>query len=175
VASPAPQVALPPRIRFNVDDANAAGEAWQFNCGPAALCGLLGLAPADVRHHLLDFERKGYTNPTLMYGALRSLGKEWKHRKPLDWPERGLVRIQWHGRWMNEGVPMAARYRKTHWVACWRVGPSLLVFDVNATFDGGWLSYFEWAEKLVPWLIKECVPGGDGKWSIAHALEVTCG
>jgi hypothetical protein len=165
---------LPPRIKFDVDEAELASDTWKFNCGPAAVCGLFGLTPSEVRPHMGDFWRKGYTNPTLMYGALRSLGKSFTHVAPA-WPDRGLVRIQWHGRWMNEGVPIAARYRKTHWVASWNVGPARLIFDINNTAAGGWMSFFEWDEQLVPWLIKECVPGGDGKYSIAHSLEVACG
>lgn len=38
---------------------------------------------------------------------------------------------------------------------------------------GGWMSFNEWALELVPWLIKECVPRGDGHWWPTLALEVT--
>lgn len=45
-----------PPIRFTEDDAQAAWEAWRFNCGPGALCAITGMTPAELRPHLGDFE-----------------------------------------------------------------------------------------------------------------------
>jgi hypothetical protein len=36
---------------------------------------------------------------------------------------------------------------------------------------GGWMSFNEWALELVTWLIKECVPKGDGHWWPTFALD----
>lgn len=58
-----PVLVLPPPLRFGVDEAQAASDEWGFNCGPAALCAVLGLTPAELRPHLGDFERKRYTKP----------------------------------------------------------------------------------------------------------------
>ena len=80
----------------------------------------------------------------------------------------GLVRIQWGGRWTNPGVPMRVRYRHTHWVA---VGNGE-VFDINAICVGGWMPWDEWQDELVPWLMREGVPGHNGTWWPTHALEV---
>lgn len=99
--------------RFSVDDAQAAADEWGFNCGPAALCAITGKTPSEIRPFMGEFEQKGYTNPTLMKQCLARLGIAWKPI-PLDrWPMWGLVRIQWGGPWMKEGVPIRARYRQS--------------------------------------------------------------
>jgi hypothetical protein len=170
-----------PMVAFDVNEANRAGDAWMFNCGPAALCAVTGKTPEEIRPLLGDFEQKGYTNPTLMLGILARTGI--KHRDLIKlyprnvqrWPAFGLVRVQWGGPWTREGVPMAARYRHTHWIAC-AGGDGVLeprqVFDVNAMCVGGWMRFAEWRDDLVPWLLKEAVPKADGKWWITHALEL---
>src|SRR5687768_1685881 len=110
-------------LRITDADTEAARE-WGFNCGPGALCAVLDKTPDELRPHLLDFEQRGYTNPTLMVGILRGLGvahhRVWRCDLPVPdpvYPKFGLVRVQWAGPWTKPGVPMAVRYRKTHWIA----------------------------------------------------------
>ena len=82
----------------------------------------------EIIKALRDFEEKRYTNPTLMKSILRSTGtrSRWRVLKGdcdfSDWPALGLVRVQWDGPWCNDGVPIAARYRHTHWVGSRRHG-----------------------------------------------------
>ena len=165
---------------LTLDEAQAAGDEWGFNCGPAALCAVLELSPADIRPHLGDFEKKRYTNPTLMASILRGLGINFRrvyecavqveNRKPT-YPSFGLVRVQWGGPWTKPGVPMAARYRHTHWIAVRDLGRE--AFDVNALCcNGGWLPWQEWADELTPWLIRQCEPKADGSWWPTHCWEV---
>lgn len=163
-----------PALRFGKAEAEAAAEAWGFNCGPGALCAVLGKTPDELRPHLGGFEVKGYTNPSLMFEVLRGL--QVRHRQVFrsDAPKQeqlqlhlGLMRVQWDGPWTRPGVPMAARYRKTHWVAV--CGDQ--VFDVNALSAGGWISWDLWSTRLVPWLIKAAVPGGSGLWWPTHGIE----
>jgi hypothetical protein len=70
---------------------------------------------------------------------------------------------------------MRARYRHTHWVGGGlhpRLGYG--VFDINAINSGtGWCALKDWSEKLVPWLLEECVPRATGGWHITHGIEVT--
>jgi hypothetical protein len=161
---------------FTLDDAQRAGDEWQFNCGPAALCAVLGMTPDAIRPMMGDFEGKGYTNPTLMLDILARCNASFRVMYRGDVPnglpkiEHGLMRVQWTGPWTKPGVPMRARYRQTHWVAV--RGASREIFDVNAMCVGGWLPRDEWALQLVPWLIRECCPKGDGGWWPTHALEV---
>ncbi len=160
---------------FTADDAERAFDKWGCNCGPAAIAAICGLTLDEVRPHMGDFEARGYTNPTLMWAVLRSIGiKWWEVKPPGPWPEYGLCRVQWEGPWTEPGVPMRARYRHTHWVgAHTRESGEIGVFDINAIGNGsGWSSLNDWREKLVPWILKECVPRANGSWHLTHVVEV---
>lgn len=163
-------------IRFTLKDAQKAGDEWRFNCGPSALCAVLHKTPEEIRPHLLDFESKGYTNPTLMIDILRALKVPhqvvYRNQFPGALPaiKWGLMRVQFAGPWTAPGVPIQARYRHTHWVACRDLNEA--VFDVNAMCVGGWLPWKEWSQQLIPWLIKQCYPKADGNWWATHAIEV---
>src|SRR5713226_7697451 len=95
-----------PMIWFSRDNAKRANEEWGLNCGPAAIAAILGLSLEALRPHLGDFEKKHYTNPTLMYAILRELGVGFTvhnmHRREgfeesPPWPRYGLARVQWEG------------------------------------------------------------------------------
>jgi hypothetical protein len=169
-------------LRFTAEEADRAVKEWGFNCGPGALCAVLGLTPEELRPLMGDFESKGYTNPTLMKEVLRRAGAAqfmvYRADKPgVDLPlmSHGVVRVQWNGPWTRPGVPMSARYRQTHWIAVRANKTGKQVFDINALGDGrwrGWIPYDVWAYSLVPWLIGACVPKGDGGWWPTHGIEV---
>lgn len=162
---------LPPTI-FTMEDAERANEEWGANCGPGALAAIMHMTLDQIRPHMIGFEGKGYTNPTMMFDALRSIGRPWRRIDPV-WPHHGLVRIQWEGPWTRPGVPMRARYRQTHWVGAARHGVNVGIFDINALGNGtGWSSEHDWATVLVPHILKECVRRADGRWHITHAIEV---
>lgn len=163
---------------WTVEEANKWADEWGFNCGPAAICAVTDMTPEELRPSLGDFEKKGYTNPTLMRQILARLGlaSHWavdaRGAKNLPWPTFGLVRVQWSGPWCRPGVPMRARYNHTHWVATKAPWTGREVFDVNATCTGGWIPFAEWAKQLVPWLIRECEPKADGRWWPTHSVEL---
>lgn len=176
---------MPPPLQLTPDAVHAAGDEWGFNCGPGALCGVLGLTPDEVRPHMGDFERKHYSNPMLVWSALRSLRVPvrvvWQNGAALTappenvrYPHLGLVRVQWAGSWCDAGVPMVARYRRTHWIGVSHDGDGKrMVLDVNAVaFGFGWIPWVQWTDWLVPWLIRECVKGGTGAWWPTHCWEV---
>lgn len=170
-------------MRLTVEDAQRASDEWGFNCGPGALCALLDMTPDELRPHLLGFEDKGYTNPTLMASILRGLGVpfsrvwEWSAQEPppadvRNYPGRGLIRVQWAGPWTKPGVPMRVRYRHSHWIAS-RLSTmdEYEFFDVNAIGWGGWMHWYEWKTKMVPWILKACVPKADGRWWPTHCWK----
>lgn len=179
---------VPQATRFTRDDAERAYDAWGANCGTGALAAICGLTLDEVRPHMGNFERKGYTNPTLMLDALRSLRAadligDWRNIPKragiifgVDWPNYGLCRVQWEGPWTKPGVPMRVRYRHTHWIGVAHRaddGDDVGIFDINMMNNGqGWGSLHNWRTILVPWILKECVPRADGKWHITHAIEV---
>lgn len=160
----------------------AANEAWGSNCGPGALAAVLGLSLETVRPHLRDFDRKRYTNPTMMRQALESIDVRFAWRMALGqskaFPTFGLARVQWSGPWTKPGVPAAAAYRHTHWIGSRLVqrepdGESdFEIFDVNALHVGGWIHERLWSTSLVPWLLETCEPKADGGWWITHVVEV---
>lgn len=171
---------MAPPIRFTLDEVYEASDAWRFNCGPGALCAVTGRTPAEIRADLLDFEEYGYTNPTLMLGILNHLRIPHRLRLCSDvpvpvpnamFPKFGLVRIQWGGPWTDRGVPMAARYRKTHWIATELTPESRMIFDINCMELGGWVNYPKWWGETVPTLLRELVPRNNGKWWPTHSIE----
>jgi hypothetical protein len=178
----------PPALRFTLDEAQAAADAWGFNCGPGALAAVLGLTPDELRPSMGSFEQKGYTNPLLMAEILKRLNVPFRRvfesavdpgARVVVWPRFGLVRVQWSGPWTKPGVPMAARYRHTHWIGVCEIGflRNRLAFDINAigisgAFGPGWMLWSQWTGGLVPWLLKECQPKADGRWWPTHCWEI---
>jgi len=157
---------------------NAAWEEWGANCGPAAISAVCGIPLAQLRPYMGDFERKRYTNPTLMWSVLKSIGVRFSYRGGelgrQNWPKYGLARIQWEGPWTRTGVPMRARYRHTHWVGVNARNPGNVgIFDCNATGNGtGWCALADWTDTIVPWIVEHMEKGADGGWHITHAVEV---
>lgn len=167
------------RLRHpTLGDVDRAHNLWGANCGPTAIAAVLNLPLDAVRPHMGDFERKGYTNPTLMWAALKSLDVRFSYRGGglgrRNWPNYGLARIQWEGPWTRPGVPMRARYRHTHWIGVnARDRNRIGVFDVNAMGNGtGWCALADWESTLVPIILAECVPRASGGWHITHAVEI---
>lgn len=164
--------------RFTAEDADRAYDEWGANCGPGAIAAICGITLDQLRPHMEDFEKKRYTNPTLMWAVLRNLGVRFNYRGgelgQHNWPRYGLARIQWEGPWTKPGVPMRARYRHTHWVGVWkRHERDIGIFDINAINNGsGWVSLTDWVAVVVPAILEGCEPRADGGWHITHAVEV---
>ena len=167
--------------KFDVEAADAAYKEWGFNCGPAALCAVLGMRPEELRPYLGDFEKKKYLNPKLMYEVLSKFDNirystKYRGDVPCAFPEiyYSLVRVQWGGPWTRQGVPLPARQRHTHWVAMqYFLKP--FVFDINAICCGGWICFKEWEKTMMPWLARQCVPEWDGVIWPTHVIEIRRG
>lgn len=158
--------------RFTHEDAERAYQEYGANCGPGALAAIAGMTLDEVRPHIPDFETRHYTNPTMMFAALDSIGKQWKRRAEALWPTYGLVRVQWEGPWMAEGVPIAARYRYTHWIGAAIVGSEVGIFDINCMNNGsGWVSLIDWDTIVVPYLTAQ-YKRANGCWHMTHSIEV---
>lgn len=159
------------RQAFSEDDANRAYEEWGCNCGPGALAACLGWTLDEVRPHLATFDAKRYLSGPAMGVAIASTGHRY-FATLLDndtngFPTHGLALIQFHGPWLNPGVPYAARLKATHWIASkWNLG-NHYIFDIN----GGWLAFDEWNRDLVPQLV-EATKRATGEWSVDRSWEV---
>lgn len=165
------------RVQLSHADALAAHTDWGFNCGPAAICALLGVGPTALRPHLGNFEQNGYTNPTLMKRILRGLWLGMTSVGVLRWPTWGVARVQWGGPWTEPDVPPAAAYRHTHWVAAWSSidRRTSAVFDINALDRGGWLPADAWRTEIVPRILRDCVPRADGTYWLTHVFALSEG
>ncbi|MFC3675006.1 hypothetical protein [Ferrovibrio xuzhouensis] len=179
--NPAANATQPVAPRFNLADADRAHDEWGANCGPGALAAIMGMTLDEVRPHLVGFDDKHYTNPTMMFGALKSIcpGRyatkklRTAGRAPWDWPRYGLCRVQWEGPWTQPGVPMRARYRYTHWIgSCAANNENIGVFDINCMNNGsGWCSLKNWSDVIAPHLIAQ-YPRASGIWHLTHAIEI---
>lgn len=157
--------------RFSEADADRAYEEWGANCGPGALAGMTGLSLDQVRPHMGDFESKGYTNPTLMYAALDSIGASWV-KLGREWPEYGLVRVQWEGPWTEPQVPMRARFRYTHWIGTVLIHGDRGIFDINCMNNGvGWVSLEDWSREIAPHLTAQH-RRATGGWHITNGIAI---
>jgi hypothetical protein len=176
--------------RFTLVDLEAANAAWGCNCGPSALAVIAGLTLKEVRPHM-GASWPGYTNPTLMFTALRSAlgdpGPLWRmlpgsrSAGAISWPRYGLCRIQWEGPWTQPGANPRWGCRFTHWVGVSqgtgsRGQPLIDVFDVNTMdhdgpFADGWGPLDWWTSDVVPSLTAE-IKRASGGWHITHAIEV---
>lgn len=165
-------------LPFTYEDALKANAEWGFNCGPAALCSVLGMTPEEIRPHLGSFT--GWTNPTMMSMWLtqlhpmhRLVDKTADRKKNFQWPIFGLVRIQFDGPWCDPGRPIAARYPHTHWIAIQPLPPTYLIFDVNnfEALPGGWATKWDWEASILPDVI-ERHPRANQCWWPTHGYEI---
>jgi len=163
-----------PALRFGFEEENRAWNEWRFSCGPAAICAVLGLTPEELRPYLPGFP--GWMSPSKMVAALDALGARSSDPRK-EWPELGVVRIQWIGPGSTRAFRRQQAYRHTHWVAChWprrkKHDPAPAephhIFDVNAA---AWLPFVEWDRRIVPLMI-EGRKGATGEWDLTHGYEV---
>jgi hypothetical protein len=168
-------------LRFTEAEAEAAYDEWGCNCGPSAIAAVCGLTLAELRPHMQDFEKKHYTNPSMMWKILTELGVKWRvEYSPAcvhvpNWPLYGLARVQWEGPWTAPGVPPKAAYRYTHWIGVnsW-YAPNIGIFDINAINSGGWIGLHDWETLCVPHILKSGYPKATGRWWLTHRVEVSC-
>jgi hypothetical protein len=74
---------------------------------------------------------------------------------------------------LQPGVPIAARYRYTHWTGAMRSEErGVGIWDVNALGNRtGWAALADWEATVVPWLLKGIKRASAG-WHATHAIEV---
>ena len=166
---------------FTKEESDLASDNWGFNCGPGACCAMFDLTPNQIRSKLFDFEKKKYTNPSLMKKIIKNCG--WKYKQVyrgdvlavdealISFDFKALIRIQWAGPWTEPEVPMKERQRYTHWIGV----KDLNIFDINAMNIGGWIPFEEWKNELVPWLVDQVDSRCNGNWWPTHILELSKG
>lgn len=163
---------------FSYHDFQAAAERWGANCGPWALAVACGIHISEVPRHMPDFAARGWTNPGMMERALASAADGFELKRPMrhgdmfDKSKPCVVRIQWEGPWLDDGVNPKWAYTKTHWVATWCVLATDATFEVVSDCNTGmqWLS--DWEKLIVP-MVKNGIPRATGGWAPTHVYKVT--
>lgn len=165
-----------PRQPFTKAEVDAAIAGWGCNCGPAALA-FAAQTTLDAAHHAIPgFDKKQYTNPTMMQTALDTLGVPFDKIGPLTadnmvFDGLSLVRIQFTGPW--DGKPRWASTH-THWIATWKADDGMpAAFDIN----GGCRPFRNWHDNILPLLVKS-KKLRDGGWRPVNIWRMgggTCG
>lgn len=113
---------------FTEADIERAAEEWGCNCGPSALAFAAQTTLSAVRGMIPEFEKRGYTSPTMMKKGIENLGFGFNL---IDCPQNAdalghvlsggiaLVRIQWTGPWTRPGANPRWAYKYTHWLCGW--------------------------------------------------------
>lgn len=108
----------PPPLRYTAEDSVSAHKHWKATCGPHAIAAACGMTLAQVRQ-FLPANYAGWMSPTMVEFTLYQIAQKYSIRKKLKTPDlcNGINRVQWEGSWLDEGVPPAAAYAHTHWIA----------------------------------------------------------
>lgn len=163
-----------PKLRFTIEEAQAAFDEWRFNCGPTSLAVMLQMRPEELRPFMGDFEEKGYTNPNLMESVLKGLcpdAVQFPVVTSHDIANHGLTRVEWVGPWTSSDLP-PEKNRHSHWVASATDDCGVLhIFDCNA-FKCGWGLSFWWKDTVVPHILETCEPEATGGWYTTHIWEI---
>lgn len=117
--------AEPPELMFNYEQSAWAHDTWNATCGPHSIAAATGKSLEEVRA-ILTPKFKGWMNPTMLAEALKALDVPHTLTNGLVTKDlcHGINRIQFEGPWLKPGVPAAAAYAHTHWVA--RMGYGVL-------------------------------------------------
>jgi hypothetical protein len=156
----------PPVAPYTIEQAQAAWAGWHANCGPWALCAVLGLDLNTVRPLFPGFPDRAYTKETGMRAALRVAGRAWEERD-CGWPASGLVRVAWDGPWWDDlACDPYARLRRSHWMATLDTDAGRFLFDGNAIGEGGWVSAERWCAVWAPYVASYESPEATGAWRV---------
>lgn len=137
-------VGSPPPLAFTKEESDRAFETWRAMCGPHSLAAACGLSLERIRQALpADYE--GWMSPGHIEFTLRRLRRRYRVTKGLRTQKLlpGINRVQFEGPWLAPGVPPAAAYRHTHWVAYAR--PWVLC---TACDSAKWILIGDWAYRL---------------------------
>lgn len=135
-----------------------ANKVFEAMCGHGALAAALGIPVMDAMQY---FEKGGWINMPMMKAAIYKAGKNPIKVRGMHRCGPGVALIQFLGKWMNEGVPAAARCAHRHWVA---FQSDKTIWDSNIEM---WVSFEEW-EAWLPTLYTENTTGHEFAtiWSI---------
>lgn len=104
-----------PPLPYTAEESDRANAEWKACCGHHSIAAACGLTLDAVRKALPH--EKGWMSPTNVATTLHNLGIYCQltqgHTKE---PSQGINRIQFEGKWLNQGVPARVAYFQTHWI-----------------------------------------------------------
>ncbi len=137
-------------LPYTSQESAAAHAEWKASCGHHSIAAACNIPLNKVKEACPKLT--GWMSPTMVSQTLEKLGKCprcYKENKTMNQPPDHIVaicRLQYEGRWMEPGVPMAARYKETHYVAI--VGGALVMdttHDTNILLP--WERWKSWADE----------------------------
>jgi hypothetical protein len=145
---------IAPALPFTAEEAELANEEWRATCGHFSIAAACNVPLPQVKAAYSKLT--GWTSPTMLKEALNNLRRGFAENKlPRGCPHEVvkfarfhngapvIFRIQWEGRWLDEGVPPRVAYFHTHWVAM-RDG---YVFD-PMLFWASWDAVQSWPDRV---------------------------
>lgn len=119
-----------PTLPYNEVESLVAYHEWQAMCGHHSIAAATGKSLDAVKAACPKL--CGWMSPTMVTQTLQALktpaifrqtsAMDSQHRNPTFFKPPAdvlrIIRIQWVGSWLNAGVPAAAAYKRTHYIAC---------------------------------------------------------
>lgn len=117
-------------IPYTAEESVCANREWRATCGHHSIAAAVGVKLDAVKAACPKLT--GWMSPTMISKTLAALGCNpraypcaQKMGQPPPWMV-AIMRIQWEGPWLKEGVPVKAAYAYTHYIA---VTPGSEVMD----------------------------------------------
>ena len=166
------EAAALPELYYSLEDYVQLNAERGANCGPGAIAAICGARLETVVDDLGPrLQKLGGTTEMMLLLAVQELGFSCLNAvKRL--PKFGLARVQWAGPWMAAPEVFAPQMW-SHWIGAVTTASGLIIFDVNALPEGGWIAFETWSSWLVPEVIMPTMPEASGDWWIDEAFEVS--
>lgn len=156
-------------LPYTDEQSQKAYDDWQATCGHHSIAAASQRPLEDVRKAIPNY--RGWMSPMQILKTLFHLKQGFHYRKDLhtqdipDSPNPQILRLQFEGSWLNPGVPAAAAYHHTHYIAV--LGNEVMdpMIDSSVLIDkSAWLETQDIR-------VTQSKPKATG-WHFTHAWEI---
>ncbi len=133
-------------------------------CGHGAFAAALSLPVITAMQGFPRLIEEGvsWVNESAMIEALVRSGRPFHKVSQSDWPQHGLVQVQWLGPWSEPGNPSTWSRARRHWIAV----HGDLIWDANFQM---WVSKTDWAILI---RAEGVMPAKATNWTKITSIEV---